>query len=558
MNIRLATYKENAKAHETRAGSKLQQQHSIGDAAPLLESETDVYPLVEDEDKRMGGGFQNCYDNCDEDDSSMKCYQETHEEQLPSYGAFLKRLKEEAVQRELVQFDQKDLEERSQLEPILVGQIKEKMTQTEKSVEKYKSRVKQDEKRDHNRLNMLYRQRTESNQTKISQSMKILQRRHQKAIQTAMQQHQQRAHERQLPEQMVTADWQLTLRQIQAKQQRQLQEFNSKGEEIKRKTDADYKREQEKIRTTYEGKTKEADVSRQKLAGKLYSHFQQLRQRYLKRHLQRVVKEREELMKPVVDEEEKTDADPGNDKAFTRRELAKTTMEEKAELNPPSPIKSMLSWAAETPYPSAGAAARHKHRKGVMSQTRRELSVEIHNEGIWVSVVKSSASEEDGKRTDATKSDSSSSPEDQELIPWGIKAHTFLESVVCGEIPAEYDQSNAFEELAAMQGGQVRCILSDLRTSEEAASSHRAASVRELEASDLDDLEKKQTELHTLASEAEKAASKAESEEKECLAAAEATVKEVTKARRCQEEFRNKFRNYLGPGTCKNLEGSDK
>ena len=476
-------------------------------------------------------------------EESLAFYEETHEEQTPEFQAYMKKRKEEEQRKELTKLDQQDRQGRAEIERYMAEQMKEKQVSTERSVEKYKVRVVQDEKRDTQKLNLAYHQRTNSDQQRMSQAIKLLQRRHQEEMQQTIRRHQQTVQQRRLPEQMAAAEWQNTLRQLQAKQQRQMQELSAKGEEMRKKTESDYKREQEKIRKTSEQKLKDAESSRQKLASKLYTHFQQLRQRYLKRHLQKITRQREELMKPdILEESFDADVDSSSNQTYTPKQLAKTTMEEKAELNPPSPIKSMQPWAEESPYPLAGAAGRHKNRKGVMSQSRRQLSVEIHNEGIWVAVDTGSTPDEDESRLNST-----SSKEEQEFIPWGVKAQSFLEAIVCGDIPSMYDAFK-FGDAAALQGGQVRCVLSDLRTSEETASSHRARSIREQVESNLEHLEKKVSELGVFARDAEKAAKKAMNDEKEGLAAAEAATKEVAKARRCQEEFRQKFRDYLGPG----------
>ena len=541
IQIRLSQTTSSTSTSSNATGDKTEAPSAIDEPlAPALQPE---FATALEKNREGNYDMQTWSSRFEEElEEALTFFEETHEEQLPAYQAFLQKRKDEDLKSALTRLDQKDRQGRAEIERILTEQMKEKRISTERSVEKYKARVVEDEKHDGQRLNMLYRQRTGSNQKKITQSVEILQRRHQKEIHAAMQRHQQEAQQRRVPEPIASAEWQGALRQIQAKQQRHMQELRAKGEEIKKKTDSDYKREQEKIRKVYEQKLKDAENSRQKLAAKLYNHFQQLRQRYLKRHLQKIARKREELLKPT-EEDEKPGADLSS-KTYTPRELAKTTMEEKAELNPPSPIKSTQSWAAESVYPMAGASARHKHRKGVMSQTRRQLSVEIHNEGIWVIVLK--ASDEDDKRSSSEQSKAESLPEEQEFVPWGARAHTLLESIVCGEVPSAF-HSTDFGDTSTMQGGQVRCVVSDLRTSEEAASTHRAFCVREQVESSMRQLESKVLELTTVAKEAAKAVSDIDSDEKKCHMALETTGKEVAKARRCQDEFRIKFRNYLGP-----------
>lgn len=508
------------------------------------ENESDTQPSIwEHLSKEIWWDEMDEY-NYHDDETFMEFYHETHEEQSQSYQAFLKQKKEDEIRLELRKLEQKDREGRAAIERILADQMEEKKQQADRNINKYVQRVQQEEKRDHQKLKGLYQQRLEANQQKVTNSMKILQRRQQKEMQAAAQSHQQRVQQQQIPEHIASAEWQSVLRQLQGKHQRQQQEFKKKADELKQKTDADYSREEQKIRNQHETKIKDAEKSRQKLAAKLVSHFQQVRQRYLKRHIQRVVKDRNDLTKSADESKKKlTDESEG-------RKAEKTSTEEKAEFNPPLPIKSQQPWVEESPYEPSGAASRHKHRKGVMSQTRRQLSIEIHNEGIWVTILKT---EEDDKRGGAFQSSSvisstGASIAREEFIPWGIQAYDFLESIVCGEIPTIFERTRSFRDTEATQGGQVRCILADLRVSEEVASFQRALAAREREELGIEELEKRHSELSKIASEVERQVSIAESEEKECRNAAESTTKEVAKARRCQDEFRSKFRNYLGPG----------
>jgi hypothetical protein len=485
-----------------------------------------------------------------DDETFMEFYDETHEEQSEAYQKFLQQRKENEIRLELRKIEHQDREGRASIERIMAEQMEEKKQQADRNINKYIQRVEQEEKRDLQKLQGLYQQRLEANQQKVTNSMKILQRRQQKEMQVAAQSHQQRLQQQQIPEHIASVEWQNVLRQLQAKHQRQQQEFKKKADELKQKTDADYSREEQKIRTQHETKIKDAEKSRQKLAAKLVSHFQQVRQRYLKRHIQRIVNDRNDLTKGAEESKRVTNNDESEES-----KLGRLSMEGREEFNPPMPIKSQQPWLETSPYEPSGAASRHKHRKGVMSQTKRQLSVEIHNEGIWVSVMKT---EEDDKRTGSSQPSSEhmatgSSAAREEFIPWGTQAFDFLESVVCGEIPTIFERTRSFRDTEAAQGGQVRCILSDLRVSEEVASFQRAVAAREREESGIEELEKKYNELNKLASEVERQASLAENEEKECRTVAESTAKEVAKARRCQDEFRTKFRNYLGPGKQHNL-----
>jgi hypothetical protein len=496
-------------------------------------------------------------------EDSLNFFQETHEEQDPAYALYQKKIAEEERQKKLAALDKEDKSGRIDIENVIAQQLKEKQDATEYSLSKYKQRAADEEKANSQRLDQLYHQKVSSNMNKINEGIEILHRRHKRELQAAVQQHRLQAQQRRLTEQQMAAEWQTLNQQIQSKQHRQIEAFRAKGEELKQKTESDYKNEQAKIRQQYLTKMQEIESSRQKLLTKLSMQFQQLRQRYLKRHLQRIMKEKEELLNqgPIVSMTS-TDsmgtaaaASPMSSSgevklqtATNPRELARSTLEERSELNPPSPIKSIEPWARELKVVS-GAALRHKHRKGVMGQTTRQLSIEIHNEGLWLSSVYP-PSESDNN---AGSNKAFAERNDHEFIAWGAKSHEMLEAVVCGEIPTGVERflerhPNASDILAA-QGGQVRCVLTDLRTGDRTASVQRAACVKELEEETLKSLEVKADESNRMFMDAEKAAKEATAKEKEQENYVAAAAKELEKAKRIQEEFRNKFKHFLGPGT---------
>jgi hypothetical protein len=481
-------------------------------------------------------------------EDSLLFFQETHEDQDESHVIFEKELQEDARKRKLEQLDAFDKTGRQEIEDVINDQLKERQGCTELSAEKYRQRLAADDKRDVQRLQLLLHTKSNSNQTKINQGIKILQRRHQKEMQAAVQHHRQQAQQRRLPEQLAASEWQSTSQQIQTKHQRQLQEFSGKGEELKKKTDLDFKREQEKLRTSLDIRIKEIEANKQKVFSKLYSGLQQLRQRYLKRHVQNIGKMKEDLVQAGSGKKGVEGGTATTQQPNSARDIVKLAMEEKIEHRPASPVKSIPEWAENLPYEQAGAATRHKNRKSVMSQASRQLSVEIHNEGLWISLIKSSSEDtEDSKnRSSASAKESSTENVDEHFIPFGLKAQTILESIVCGEIPDGYDRFD-FGEALALQGGQIRCVVADLRTSEQTASSHRAIAVEEQEESNMAELEKKVAELNNMAVEAETAMSRTETEKKESTEAVEGAVKELEKAKRMLDEFKTKFRNFLSP-----------
>jgi hypothetical protein len=165
--------------------------------------------------------------------------------------------------------------------------------------------------------------------------------------------------------------------------------------------------------------------------------------------------------------------------------------------------------------------------------------------------------DEAGKKIEGSNSNNPSvGGRDEEFLVWGTRARSVLESITCGEIPVGYDRvllegsdANLNWSSLSSQGGQVRCVVTDLRTSEETASAHRAAATQEFDATQIADLESKCKDLLARVNEAELAVSKLQEKEKEGTAAVERASVDVAKAKRMQDEFLAKFRNYIGAGT---------
>ena len=123
---------------------------------------------------------------------------------------------------------------------------------------------------------------------------------------------------------------------------------------------------------------------------------------------------------------------------------------------------------------------RQKRRKGALNIQSVVLQVEVHNEGI-VLMPRTSNPSGDSKSKGGTNDD-----EDDEakryhtFIPWGFKARQILHSILCGEVPEGFGWDR-IPYSGSLQAGQVRCMVTDFRTSEDLASIMRTDAVKEQE-----------------------------------------------------------------------------
>ena len=143
------------------------------------------------------------------------------------------------------------------------------------------------------------------------------------------------------------------------------------------------------------------------------------------------------------------------------------------------------------------AVLRHKRRKHIMNGTTVQVAVDIHNEGLFLMARSTCNENENSLSRFANVSNTSSGigtivTDDTSgrpclFIPWGGKARSFLYSILCGNIPTGFGLEKVTAGSTASQklldGGLVKCMITDTRTSQESAISDRAQSYPTIQAS---------------------------------------------------------------------------
>ena len=122
---------------------------------------------------------------------------------------------------------------------------------------------------------------------------------------------------------------------------------------------------------------------------------------------------------------------------------------------------------------------RQKRRKNALNIQSVVLQVEVHNEGI-VLMPRISSSSDSKSKGGASDAEDNGAKKYQTFVPWGFKARQILHSILCGEVPKGF----GWDEIpysGSLQAGQVRCMVTDMRTSEELASIMRTDAAKEQE-----------------------------------------------------------------------------
>jgi hypothetical protein len=477
-------------------------------------------------------------------EDSLSFFRDSHEDQDPAFATFIKSQKRKEIEADLKALDLEDDEGRQEIDAVIRSMMKTKQSSTDEQFEKYKAKKSIEEKQATMKLQSMFNEKVTSNQAKINQGIEVLKKRHAMEGQRFLTQHRQQVAQRNLPEHLASQEWANLQQQLNNKHKRQVQEFMGKGDEVKKRTEAEYRREMTKIRSQYEKQVQDVESNRRAIYQKIYAGYQQVRQRYIKRHLQKLMVKRESLERALGDNDVATTLESESQ----AKDCSKSSKEEEVALRPPSPIKSSGDGLDTCPFEKAGAAARHKHRKGVLSQIAKQMSVEIHNEGVWMAVLQEKKEEKKKEQANDPHTES-----DQKLfLPWGIKSRDFLESIICGEIPSVLESGYFnFGESVAVNGGHLRCVLTDLRTSDDTARMQRVQAAGEQPNIETATLEQKALELQTAYNNADKAHAKFEKDEKDIIPQVKEAMQDYEAKKLHWENFRSKFAKFLGAGAYK-------
>ena len=474
-------------------------------------------------------------------EDTLQFFSDTHEDQDPAYPTLLRQRALADQQQQLQALADKAQSERSEIEKVVKIKYKEKQAATETELDKHAERLKHEREQHFRVIKHWYQKESNRIDTQVQNGIELYTRRHQESLNSKSSA--DRAH-------------------LQAKHRREIEEYRSRGQETKQKVEQEYKKKQEEVQKHFQVRLDKDDHNKKGARQKLVQNFQLLQNRYLKQHAQRIAKERAAILAATADPSIDTTAkmrttSPSNDSSPQQHVSATASSggssnnnnnnggDQSLPLKPTDPMISCPSWHSETDDVTGGAA-RHKHRKGITSSLTRQLSIEMHNEGVWMSIVGGSSS---GSSTD----DKSQQQQHQELIPWGTtKVAEVLDAIVCGEIPLRCEGLIELHpqatELSMVQGGQVRCILFDFRTSEWTASQRRVVAMKDQEELAMKELDRKMTEFNKKANDAEVEVKRIGMRHKDELAAIQFAEETLSKVKMMQNEFVRKYQSMIAAG----------
>lgn len=418
---------------------------------------------------------------------------------------------------------ERDATERKDIEKIVAELFQEEHRRATTEWEAHTQRLMTEQKLTLRRMEHGIQKRRADIHRQVNEGMELMHQKHQDKLAT-VQREEHRAH-------------------LQAKHRREMESFQAKGSDMKNKMEGEHTKNQEKVRKHFHDRLEKEEHNKKAARQKLVQNFRMLQNRYFKQHAQRMAKEKAAILEATTnpDPSSKTSLEPDTMMSSTSTGADQSSVTANDCLKPTEPMKSCPSWCSEQ---TAGGVARHRHRKGITSSLTRQLSIEIHNEGVWMSTISSNMSADSGVAPHS------------EFIPWGTtKVSEVLDAIVCGEIPLRceglLEMHPQAAELAIAQGGQVRCMLFDVRTSEWTASQRRVATLKDQEEYAIQELERNIREWTRQANEAETEAKRTGMRHQDETASIQMAEESFNQTKLMQSEFIHKYQGFLDGGKSK-------
>ena len=403
-------------------------------------------------------------DDGEEYDGNLSFFSETHEEQdqikIESGSSHMKGVattKEQSAsdlnaQLRVLEADKK--EDLTKVNAYLIAKWEERTDTLNKQVTKIRQNVLKKQNTQRAELAERQKRQQELDKRKIDEGRKWLIERQQQQLRN------QEADPPGSTGNSIVEEWSNVSARLQTQHSNQLKQFEHKEATMKERSANDVNAQLRVLEAHHKKRTTEAEQFVDDLIKKCQLKQKNLESRLARLHKQRFETKRREIQtefsKPTSSEYQ---SHPGVSQDYDSNSLAYTA-----------------------------AVMRHKRRKHIMNGATVNMAVDIHNEGIFLMTTNTQKNENSLSRFGNVSNTSpgvgtivsdETSGQPCLFIPWGAKARSFLYSIMCGEIPIGYGLEKMTGSLAnqkLLDGGLLKCIITDTRTSDETAVSDRAES----------------------------------------------------------------------------------
>jgi len=551
----------------------------------------------EDGDGAFGRLFGDAEQYAAEFEDSLNFYSETHEEQDPVYAAFASAKATERREAALARLDAEEAEERKKYEEMVLQKAQRARAEIKAKVEAVRLHTATKQQKQREEAQAQFQEKRRHNEARVMQGQQIVVEKRQKDYKKAQVGMQQLYNEGNISRDDLSRKWGVIQQQLAANASRLQAELEAKAEEIRKKTDDQFALQKAQFQDHHKKRMKEMEVTIRRFVEKFKVQEEQTRRRHSRRFEERIKRKRESVLRrfpppklPSAASEESSPRSPSKDAVAARENTSPasrsnsstptkkhhhrhgSSSSEKREHHHShhhhhhhhhnSRSQDTTNQAYQSSFHDDGgdSVLRQKRRKGALGMQSIVLQVEVHNEGI-VLMPRTANSSSDSKSKDETSEAETEAKKYHTFFPWGLRARQILHSVLCGEVPEGFGW-DAIPYNGSLQAGQVRCMVTDMRTSEELASIMRTKAAKEQEGLQA---KRRVAELQEMTQEAQNAVSNAREEveiaaheRSECVAKLRKEEKSKKEANEQLSIFKEKASGYFNAdGSLNNVTPQD-
>ncbi len=444
--------------------SVLKSDATTNSVEPVAVAASVTAPMEEQNDNTTM--YHNVFEEDEEEEGcgDLSFFSETHEGQDPIMKNRLH------VGMEKLEQDKK--EDMAKINAYLIAKWEERTETLNNQVAKIRNDVIMKQNNQRTQLADKHRTQQEMDKQKIDEGRKWLLDRQRGELEQKQQQLRQEAQQTGKSKNVVLEEWEKISAQLQTRHAYQLQQFELKEVSMKERSTKDASTQNQILEAHHKKRSAEAETFIDDLTKKCQQRQKNLKATLNRLHEHRFVKRRgdiqEEFSKPLDSVCHSKRGEEDDDEFHSHQEF---THDHDNSL-------------AHT------AVLRHKRRKHIMNGTTVQVAVDIHNEGLFLMARSTGQGNENCLSSFANVSGTSPgvgtlvtndvSGRPCLFIPWGAKARSFLYSITCGEIPSGYGlevaAAGSSPSPKLLDGGLVKCMITDTRTSHDNASRDRAQS----------------------------------------------------------------------------------
>jgi len=408
---------------------------------------------------------------------AMEFFSEVHEEEDISSEKYREVKPEQYRELELRKLECADTEIKVKLMALLEAKQEKLKCLFQKQAEDRRKKIMRNIEIQRGKLKEKYKVSLKLDNAKIHQGMKWISRENEKELNALKENLVKKCNARgiSLPAE-VEHIRQIELRKIEKRTLEQKRNVHEKGRQILKINEVRFKAQELKQDRSYNKNKVELDLAEKKFRADYQRQHEQQRNNYIRWHTDTVQNLKDDIVRRFIL------LDNASDKQHLS-DLFSKALQTRVNCNGLSSSKEKTSETRES-VERKGAALRQKGRKAVLSKPySTRLSVEIHNEGIAI-CCSGRTSESDSDTAGRSGKESSVYRDPKvggiDFIPWGVNARKFLHSIVCGEIPLHHSL-NTIDTIGQdrLPGGQIKCMVTDMRVDGETAIIDRAKAFKE-------------------------------------------------------------------------------